>query len=664
MDAIAGTSAGALMGALYASGRPAGELERIVRSVDWKSIFNARPDRRLLPVASRGDERAAIAGLGIEPWRVRLPAGAVGDYRIDRFLIEHLAAPGYEAGGDFDRLPIRFRAVATALDTGERVVLARGDLPRAVRASASIPVVFAPVDWEGRLLVDGGLVDNLPAGVAREMGADVVVAVDVQSPPLETGQYEDIIGVASQVTNVLSNQINAGHRRPADLLIRPDLGRHSFSDYSGLDGLIARGYEAARRALPAIRDGLARAVATPHVPSAPATEPARPRLEGTPIAEVRVVGNRATSESLVRRTFNIPVGPPFVLERALLALDKVHALELFDSSMMEFEPAGGGRELRILLRVKEAPRGRVEVGAGYNEADHAWGMLRLLNRNTLGFEERLELRLQASDSGSSARLSLGGDRIVKPILGYEIAFYTLSDRPRFFQGGIEQGRARFDREGLALFLRRGVKRWGLLEAGLTLGQVTTKPRAGVDFPAGEDDARTVSGRIVYDTLDDLFSPEAGARFVLVGQKSPRGLGASHDFWRAELTGTLAWGAGSRTVLEFDGLAGLSEGDLPVYERFRIGGPRLLPGFREGELWGAQGAAAALACRVRIFGQLRAVARAGTGNVWETRRDVRLGGLESGFSLGLLHLTRIGPVAADLGVRRDGSTLFTVSIGYR
>jgi NTE family protein len=187
VDAIAANSMGAVVGAVYATGRTADQLEEIVRSMDWASLFSGRPDRRTLPVARRNDRYASTAGINFDWNAVRLPGGLLADHRVNRFLIENLSPGGYTAEGDFDRLPISFRAVAGDIATGEEVVLARGDLARAARASMSIPLVFPPVDWEGRKLVDGLIVNNLPIDVAKAFGAAVVVAVTSAAPPEARG---------------------------------------------------------------------------------------------------------------------------------------------------------------------------------------------------------------------------------------------------------------------------------------------------------------------------------------------------------------------------------------------------------------------------------------------------------------------------------------------
>lgn len=658
VDAIAGTSVGAAVGSLYATGLNTKELEAAVKALDWVSIFGGEPDRRLVPVARREDRHRALVGIGFDFWGTRLPGGLFAEYRVNRFLIEFLSPASYAAGGDFDRLPIPFHAIAAALDNGERMVLKQGNLPRAVRASMSFPLAFPPLDWNGRLLVDGGMTDNFPVKEARTFGADVVVGVNIQSPMLDPGSSPSAFAVAQHATNVLSLWANQKYAEEPDVLIKPDLGLHSFNDYTDFDKLIAQGYEAGLRAIPAIKARLAAAAAR-EAPSAPA--PAR-RLEGTPIVEIRVDGNRRYSEKLIRRTFNIPIGPPFDLRKGLNALDKVHATGWFEFLWFDVEPADEG--LRIILRVREGTANRLEVGVGYDDAQKARALVKLKNRNTLGFGEQTEIVGVASDLEQGGTARMVGDRLLTTLVGFEFSGRYLTERPRFFQDDSSVvTRARFVRRDVDFALRRGINRSWLLEADIRAGSVRTDERLGLDFPVGNDRVRTLGFRGIYDSLDDRYHPSARLRVELRGEKNLRALGGSHEYWRSEAQGLGAIPAGKNTMVRVDGYAGFSGGDLPVYDQFRIGGPVLLPGYHIDERWGAQAIAGALSVRRRLFRRVNGVARVGAGNVWATSGDISFAGLRYGFGLGAVQATRIGPVAMDLGVRRGGGVLFTISVGY-
>jgi NTE family protein len=660
VDAIAANSMGAVIGGVYATGRSAAELEEVVRSLDWASLFSGRADRRTIPVVRRDDRYGDLFGVRFDGRGARLPGGLLAEHRVNRFLIEHLAPASYAVSGDFDRLPIPFRAVATDLADGERVILARGDLARAVRASMSIPVFFPPVTWEGRVLVDGLVVDNMPTGVARTFGAAVTVAIDVGSPQLDPEDYESSLGVASQVSDLLGGRRNRDFRSEPDVYVRPDLGKHSATDYSGFDKLIRAGYEAAQNAVPEIR---ARLEAAGVVDLSPRPRPpAELSLEGTRIAEVIARGNEGVSARLLRRTFNIPIGRGFMMERGLRAFDKIEATGLLERTWLEFEPVPEG--VRIVLRGKDATPNRAALGIAYNEWEKARASLRLRNQNTLGFGEQVELLGAVSDAETLAQASLRGDRLFLVGLGYRASAYTFTDKPRFFDpDGHEINRARFKREGGAVTLQTSLERWGLVEAGARFGHVKTIPQAGLGQQETSDHVGQVFAGFAVDTLDDLLWPGAGGRLAANAEWNVDSLGATHPSWRLRVEGRLGRSIGRRATLQLDALVGLSGDDLPVYDHFRLGGPMLVPGYRFEELKGPQALAAAMMARYRALGALELVGRVGAGDVFDDRDAIALGDLRWGASVGLYYPSRVGPMSVEIGFRDGGGSLLSVAVGW-
>src|SRR5688500_7995437 len=206
IDCVAGASMGSAIGALWASGYSAREMADVVQSIDWQEVFSGRRMRPLVPLSRRIDDVPPALRLHLDGLRPRLPPARDSDYRLNRLLFRLLAERSLQAGGNFDRLPVPFRAVATDLETVQPVVLASGSLPRAVRASMSPPVTLPTIDFGGRILVDGGIVDNVPVDLARGMGAGTVIAVDVTSPPLPREAWGDILGVGRQLIDALMRQ--------------------------------------------------------------------------------------------------------------------------------------------------------------------------------------------------------------------------------------------------------------------------------------------------------------------------------------------------------------------------------------------------------------------------------------------------------------------------
>jgi NTE family protein len=665
---VAGTSMGALVGSLYAAGVPPSEMQEIVRSVEWRSVFSGRPDRTLIPLALRMDDarpvfRAALRGLS-----VRLPAARDSDYRTNRLLFRLLADPAYRIGDDFDRLRVPFRAVATDLASGERVVLARGSLVRAVRASLGTPVNLRPVRWEGRLLVDGGLVDNLPVGPARSLGADVVVAVDVQSPLLKPRPQDSFVDTTALVIDVLLRARNEQLKSPADVEIdlRPALGTLHATEYERQ----AEAIEIGRRQG---REGAAQAAALARsasraVPTAAGNGGASdgaaggPALEGVAVGEVVVRGAGRIREDVVRRAFALEPGRPFAMADALRGMDEVYATRLFDSVWLDVArgPAGAAA---LAVEVQEAPRVTVEVGGGYDAADQARGFLRFRNRNLFGRGERSDTTLVASHGIVGVRSTLTSERPLGLPVGIFARGLAVEEKPRFFAGHDHLGRAEFDRRGVAAGLQHGLGLTAIVRGGLAVETTNTRERAGVPLSARRDRVTLLLGEAAWDTLDDPDLPSRGAAARVRAERGLGGLGATVRPWRVRAHVEAAATPVRRLVFRAQGLWALSGGDLPVYQQTRLGGPVWIPGFQQGELWGAQALAGSFTAGVAVHRQVRVLARLGAGNVWETRGDVRLGDLVGGFGVGLEVPTRAGPIVVDWGRSVQGTSRFQVTLGF-
>ena len=301
VDFIVATSMGSIVGGAYAAGQTPEQMEALVRNADWAQIFSDRPPREDLSFRRKEDDLRFIGKteLGLKKDGVVLPRGALGSQNLEEFL-RGISRHANEAA-TLNDLPILFRAVATDLETGKQVVLADVPLSVAMRASMSIPGAFAPTQVDGRLLGDGGLVRNLPVEVAREMGADIVIAVNVGTPLLPRDSLASALGVAQQMINILTEQnveISLAKLKPTDILISPDLANVSFIDFQRGEELIAIG-ERAGRAAAARLAGLA----MPEAQYA-AWDAQRMRFAAVPelpVAQVRVVGAVRTNPEALKR---------------------------------------------------------------------------------------------------------------------------------------------------------------------------------------------------------------------------------------------------------------------------------------------------------------------------------------------------------------------------
>ena len=247
---------GSVVGGLYASGMDAKEIEREIRAMDWEDLFlddPAREDRSFR--RKRDDDLYTFkAKIGVHEGQVKIPLAYIRGQKFD-LMLNRLTLPVVGID-DFDRLPVPFRAVATDLETGKEVVLAKGNLARAIRASLAVPAAFDPVEIDGRLLVDGGLANNVPVNVARSMCADVLIVVDVGAGLFKREEINNALDVTAQLTNflfTLNTEPQLSTLGPDDVLIRPALGDLSGGDFERAAETIPIGERAAREAIDALR---------------------------------------------------------------------------------------------------------------------------------------------------------------------------------------------------------------------------------------------------------------------------------------------------------------------------------------------------------------------------------------------------------------------------
>ena len=251
VDFIAGTSMGAIIGGLYSSGLSPEEIERILASTDWNDLFSDRPSRQHLSFRRKQEDLDSLWKIEMG-WKKGLtfPASLIAGDKL-MFYLRKVTLHTHGVSS-FDDLPIPFRAVATDVESGDAVVLSKGDLPEALRASMAIPGVFGAEEIEGRLLVDGFLSQNLPVSVARDRGVSVIIAVDVGSLLSKRTELTSVFAFANQTLTMMSRKNTKEQLallRQGDILIEPKLGEMAGLDFSRTADAVTLGAEAAQKAL-------------------------------------------------------------------------------------------------------------------------------------------------------------------------------------------------------------------------------------------------------------------------------------------------------------------------------------------------------------------------------------------------------------------------------
>lgn len=310
IDYIAGTSMGGLAGALYAVGYSGAEIEQIAHSVDWQDLFNDLPKRPYLPYFQKKDAEMYQYEFGLRDFRPVDKGGLIAGQKI-ALLFARLVLP-YLNCTNFDSLPIPFRCVAVDLVTGKEVILGRGSLPLAMRATMAVPSIFSPVAWGDSLLIDGGLLNNLPADVVKAMGADLVIASVVANPYKSRKEIRTSLDVLAQSYNILRDLKLDYNADKADLLIRTELRGLTQVDFinSRIERIIAEGKAAAQNALPELlalkeRYNLSRDSKLAHVV---------PESDKPTIGKITIVGNQIIPTIAIENVLGFQLGEPFIAD--------------------------------------------------------------------------------------------------------------------------------------------------------------------------------------------------------------------------------------------------------------------------------------------------------------------------------------------------------------
>lgn len=364
VDLIVGTSMGAVVGGAYASGRSLDELEILVKRANWNAILADRPARERLSIRRREDDERLPSRIefGFTPQRgAMLPGGAAGNGQLEATLSSLL--PATRADDPLRKLPIPFRAVATDLLSGAMLDQADTPLFEALRASMAVPGVFAPLRVNGRPLVDGGLVRNLPIDLARQLGADIVIAVNVGTPLLEDREITSAVAVANQMLQILTEQnVQRSLRelKAQDIVIDPDLPGMGFMDFYRADEAMATG----RRAALAAGERLA-ALASPADHAALQAQrlgPPESALAALPMSELKISGTRRLNQEALRAELALLPGDPIGRAELTRAVERLDGTGDFERIETEIDDRDGKRSVTFKLTEADWAASRVRLG--------------------------------------------------------------------------------------------------------------------------------------------------------------------------------------------------------------------------------------------------------------------------------------------------------------
>lgn len=671
VDVVAGTSMGAVVGGLLARGMSPDEIEAALAQVDWTQLFEQRVSRADVPARRKEEDFEIAAGveLGVRDGQVRLPQGTISSRGLES-LIRRYTLPAATVT-DFDRLPIPYRAVATDMETGRQVVLAGGDLASAMRASMSVPGVFASIEVDGRVLGDGGLVNNVPIDVARSLGADVVIAVNVGTPLAGRETLSSALGLTAQMINILTEQ-NV-HRSlatltPDDVLITPNLGNLTSGDFAQAERFVALGRAATDAAAPQ----LARLALSPEAFAQFSAERRLPAVIPPVLDYVAIEGTERTNPA--RLLGQLRSRPGELFNPATAAADARQLAATGDYVRTDYRLVRGEDGLGLVLDAEDKPWGPNYVRVGLDlftdlKGASLFNLKFSHNRHWLtpsGTEWRNFLQIGSRPTlYTELYQPLGGDAPALLPPGETDGEWFVAASARAHRevqsiyaadGDDEVGQVRRTEGRVTLDVGRPWGTWAEMRLGVAARLAHFEPLLLSSAYTGPTDSElwrevALRARLLVDQLDYANFPQSGYRLEAEAWGGHRYGNHTGHVLRLETQATWARTWGPHT-LNLHGRVQLA--DMPTDEligAYSLGGFQQLSGYRPGQIAGDAVALARAAWYMRlanppVFARaLFAGASLEAGQAWRRSGEASLdlGSWRGGASLYLGADTNIGPM---------------------
>ena len=545
---IAGTSMGAIIGGLYAAGYGADDIEKIMEQIDWKDVLSDDPPREKQSMRRKDDDLRFLLGyqIGYHNGRVTAPQGLIQGQKL-LLLLRAMLLQTWKID-KFDDLPIPYRAVAADIVSGQPVIWSEGDLALAIRTSMSVPGAFAPIAVDDYLLVDGGIYDNVPVSVARSMGTDRLIVVDVGTPIAKREDLTTPVAILNQVVGTLSqDRINQelATLGPRDLLIRPELGDFSAADFNDVAKAAKIGLDAANASVDKLRAYAADA-------STYAAFQKRHRLPdySTPtVAFVHVNASSPGVTRLIERDMQVLVGKPLDSKEVDTLVGEAYGLGRFQAIRYNVVEDNGQTGIDVSVIDNSWGPNVAEFGFQLSDdfAGHSDYQLKVdvvsQNLNDYGGEWRNRFRL-GGVTGAQTELyqpfGFGSHFYAQGQASYyaeNFPVYDVTDEVAEYR--IKRAEAEGE---IGYYPSNTVS----LATGLHFGRDGAQRVVGLPglFPNGHSTFASALLKLKYDTLDDAVFPSSGARLDANSEFFRKSLGSddSADIYRIVWDDALSSGA--------------------------------------------------------------------------------------------------------------------------
>ncbi|MDR2848356.1 MAG: patatin-like phospholipase family protein [Bacteroidales bacterium] len=524
IDYIGGTSIGSIVGGLYSIGYTAKQLETYMAQTDWNNLLTDKILRKNIVIYEKNERKKYWLQFPLSKRKLKLPKGMLTGQNVSNLLTE-LASPAY-CEQDFSRFRTPFLCVATDLKVAEEVLLEHGELPKAMRASMAIPSVFTPEEIDGKILFDGGLVNNFPADKIKEKNIDILIGVDVTTQHPDGSELDNMYQIAEYVVFMTSIPFKEANKKLCKIVIIPDVSEYKAASFNATDSLIVRGERAARQqyaALKALADSLNQLEAPPSVH----TESAQP-LSEFHVKEIQVSGLTSATPKYVLAKLGIEEDSDLTFAELNKAVERLKGTLIFASITYHLQPAPDDEQSVILhFTFMEQSTNHFSVGLHYDKEYQAALLLNLSFRNVLLDNSKTKINLAVGENPAfslsylqSPHFRLLGKEVPKVYRYPEWMFRFDAYQRSYDDYDGKQKVGRFDcseiTSGVQLQFTPTVN--GILGLGVT-GDYSFRRSRYTNARYVDNSSYTfVTGRVFYerDSYNEDYFPTAGSNFRVEG----------------------------------------------------------------------------------------------------------------------------------------------------
>lgn len=668
-DCVVGTSAGALIGGLYASGMNAKELEKSIRSIDFDEVLYYRPKRKEFTQYTRDMDYKSNDMLDItlsKDGTIELPQFVLNSVKIEEVLRNLLVK--YPQNIDFDDLPMRFRAVATDISNGEKVVLSKGQLSQALRASMAIPAVFSTVEMNNTLLSDGMISSNLPIEVAKNLKAERIIVVNVDSGLLKKDEIKNFFDVSEQLLNILVDKNVEREKKllnKNDIYIGIDTKDIKNLDFSKLDDAIKRGYDA-------VKNNHTTKVALSSIPKNYYSENKKNTISANNdtvyISQIYFnIDNKSYSKN-IKNIVSVKEGDIFEIEKINKDIRDLINSGYVDSINYEITKNDQNYKLTYNIKTKDVSKNSYHIGLEVESSkiENQSISLYLSHRNqwvnNLGGEWRNYLTLGKTSemiSEFNQPITDKQDWLIRPSLSF-----AYENNYAYLDNSLDTTtQYNTNRQNISIMAGKSIENLGEWSIGASWNRDELKKESSnplLPIPSDKSDYVTLDANLIIDQLNDIYIPTDGYLFHLNTKISPTKKSNEDRFIQANLLGIYAIQKDKQSITFTAEAQGRQANESIFLSPIKLGGYHHLSGYEKNQFIGNYMIYGSATYRyltsLKLFGEPLMVGTSlEAGNIWDDIDDVSLNNAKYAGSVFGAIKTPIGPIQLGVGMNKNGDS---------